>query len=67
MLEHYDKILDDTRLSLEETRKIQEACQEELERIRYSCKTNKPQTFEQLDRQIEVSGPPRLVRPNEKK
>ena len=26
MLEHYDKILEDTRLSLEETKKIQDTC-----------------------------------------
>ena len=39
MLEHYDKILEDTRLSLEETKKIQDTVEQELERIRYSRKT----------------------------
>ena len=46
VLEYYDKILEDTTFSLEETKRIQEVCSKELERIRYSSKTKEASTFE---------------------
>ena len=67
MLEHYDKILEETRLSLQETMKIQDSVEQELDRIRYSRKTLKPMTFEQLNKEFEVSGPPPIIKHDSKK
>ena len=58
LYEHYDKLYEDTRLSLEETRKIQKTCKEELAKLQYDVKTRKASTFDQICRQIDEQGPP---------
>ena len=50
LLEHYDRILEDATFSLEETKRIQDVCKKELERLKYSSKTQKASTFDQICR-----------------
>ena len=58
VLEYYDRLLEDATFSLEETKRIQEVCKKEFQRIQYSSKTQKASTFDQICRQIQEQGPP---------